>query len=145
MTSAQPATQSAAQISAAQTSACGDATMAIAPSAPVEVTNHHAGTQSHLMSSGEDRGSGRIQLVKPFAESQPCASKGKPPTENNSLRLIAIGSRQTLINNMKMLHMLRYAEIGNWSKLQRGPNPGEFMSVLTLRSPHPWITSLNLD
>lgn len=88
--------------------------------------------------SGEDRGSGRVQFMKAFEGTKSNRSKNKQSVDNHSLRLIAIGSRQTLINNMKMLHMLRYADIGDWSKLQRGPNPGEFMSVLTLRSPHLW-------
>jgi hypothetical protein len=99
---------------------------------------------AHLAPAEEDRGSGRLQLLKPFAANSTDRikdrSQAQQPTEPSSLRLIAIGSRQTLINNMKMLHLLRYADIGDWSKLQRGPNPGEFMSVLTLRSPHLWIS-----
>ncbi|MDX2212756.1 MAG: hypothetical protein SFY66_05645 [Oculatellaceae cyanobacterium bins.114] len=135
MTSAQP-TQSAAQ-----TRASVDLTAATPNSSvSAEVTQPHPGNQTHFKSAGEDRGSGRVQLAQPIPLSKSCRSKIKQPMDNNSLRLIAIGSRQTLINNMKMLHMLNYAEIGAWSKLQRGPNPGEFMSVLTLRSPHPWIS-----
>lgn len=128
-------TQSAAQIHASVDAVTSGG------SASVEVLKSPAATQTHLMPSEEgDRGSGRVRLIKPFAASKSRRTKAKQPVENHSLRLIAIGSRQTIINNMKMLHMLKYAEIGDWSKLQRGPNPGEFMSVLTLRSPRPWIS-----
>jgi hypothetical protein len=104
------------------------------------------GIQAHMAPSSDDdssgRGSGRLQLVKPLASTANHSrrSKNKPPSDAGSVKLIAIGSRQALLNNMKTLHTLRYADIGDWSKLQRGPNPGEFMAVLTVRSPRLWTS-----
>jgi hypothetical protein len=129
MTSTQPSAQSQAFVNSA--------TSPLTASAPkaADCTPH-----AHLVPSEEDRGSGRFQLMKSLPAPRQQHSQVKQPTDHSSLRLIAIGSRQTLINNMKMLHLLRYADMGDWSKLQRGPNPGEFMSVLTLRSPHIWTS-----
>lgn len=63
---------------------------------------------------------------------------GSDSTDSNScsnqiFRLIAMGSRQTIIDNIKTLHCLGYAEVIAWSPLQRGFGENEFMSILTLR------------
>jgi hypothetical protein len=48
-----------------------------------------------------------------------------------SLRLLIIGSRQGVTGMIQTLHRLRFAEVGEWSPLLPGPNPGEVMSILT--------------
>lgn len=52
--------------------------------------------------------------------------------ERESVRLLAIGSRQRVISVIHRLHKLNFAEVGAWSPLLPGPNPGEVMSILTL-------------
>jgi hypothetical protein len=49
-----------------------------------------------------------------------------------SVRLLAIGSRQAVLHAIHRLHRLKFAEAGDWSPLLPGPNPGEVMSILTL-------------
>lgn len=78
------------------------------------------------------RGSGRVVPM----ESRASADDATSPAVSGKirpLRLICIGSREDLVSNIKVLHLLRYANAADWSKLQPGPNPGEFMSVVTLR------------
>ncbi len=55
-----------------------------------------------------------------------------PEPERESVRLLAIGSRQGVTSVIHRLHKLNFAEVGAWSPLLPGPNPGEVMSILTL-------------
>ncbi len=58
-----------------------------------------------------------------------------PEPERESVRLLAIGSRQgviAVIHKLHKLNKLNFAEVGAWSPLLPGPNPGEVMSILTL-------------
>ncbi|MGA7932550.1 MAG: hypothetical protein WCA35_03130 [Kovacikia sp.] len=55
-----------------------------------------------------------------------------PEPERESVRLLAIGSRQEVMSVIYKLHKLNFAEVGAWSPLLPGPNPGEVMSILTL-------------
>jgi len=55
-----------------------------------------------------------------------------PEPERETVRLLAIGSRQEIIAVIHKLHKLNFAEVGAWSPLLPGPNPGEAMSILTL-------------
>ena len=55
-----------------------------------------------------------------------------PEPERESVRLLAIGSRQGVIAVIHKLHKLKFAEVGAWSPLLPGPNPDEVMSILTL-------------
>jgi hypothetical protein len=55
-----------------------------------------------------------------------------PEPERESVRLLAIGSRQGVIVVIHKLHKLGFAEVGAWIPLLPGPNPGEVMSILTL-------------
>lgn len=55
-----------------------------------------------------------------------------PEPERESVRLLAIGSRQGVMSVIHKLHKLNFAEVGAWSPLLPGPNPGEVMSILTL-------------
>ncbi|MBW4470455.1 MAG: hypothetical protein KME45_08605 [Stenomitos rutilans HA7619-LM2] len=57
------------------------------------------------------------------------AREGTP--ERESLRLLLIGSRHGVVGTIQTLHRLRFAEVGEWSPLLPGPNPGEVMSILT--------------
>lgn len=57
------------------------------------------------------------------------------PTSCNreSVRVLLIGSRLGVIRAIHKFYRLKVAEVGDWSPLQPGPKPGEFMSILTLR------------
>ncbi|WP_421657231.1 hypothetical protein [Leptothermofonsia sp. ETS-13] len=55
----------------------------------------------------------------------------EPPPERESLRILVIGSRRGVTGAVQTLHRLRFAEVGEWSPLMPGPNPGEVMSILT--------------
>ncbi|MGB7058861.1 MAG: hypothetical protein WBD58_14235 [Geitlerinemataceae cyanobacterium] len=48
-----------------------------------------------------------------------------------SIRLMAIGSREGVLRVIHTLHRLRFAEISEWSPLLPAPTPGEVMSILT--------------
>jgi hypothetical protein len=62
--------------------------------------------------------------------SQELSTTREPRRE--TVRLLAIGSREGVNNVIHRLHNLRFAEAGSWSPLLPGPNPGEVMSILTL-------------
>ena len=49
-----------------------------------------------------------------------------------SVRLLLIGSRQGVTRTIHKFFRLKVAEVGDWSPLQAGPKPGEYMSILTL-------------
>jgi hypothetical protein len=57
------------------------------------------------------------------------------PTSSHreSVRVLLIGSRLGVIRTIKRFYRLKVAEVGDWSPLQPGPKPGEYMSILTLR------------
>jgi hypothetical protein len=83
----------------------------------------------------EERGSGRLSLVEPgeAPRKTPAKTAKVQPTKSVPFRLIAIGSRESIMENIKILHHLGYAETIQWSNLQRGGKPGEFISILTVR------------
>ena len=47
------------------------------------------------------------------------------------LRLLAIGSREGVIETIHTLHVLGYADVGAWSPVLPVPNSTEVMSILT--------------
>lgn len=51
--------------------------------------------------------------------------------DRESLRVLLIGSRHGVTGTIQTLHRLRFAEVGEWSPLLPGSNPGEVMSILT--------------
>jgi hypothetical protein len=51
--------------------------------------------------------------------------------ESEKIRLLAIGSREGVIETIHTLHSLGYAEAGLWSPLLPAPAEGEVMSILT--------------
>lgn len=59
------------------------------------------------------------------------AISADPPEGRESVRLLVIGSRAGVINVIHTLHHHGFAEVGAWSPLLPGPNPGEVMSILT--------------
>lgn len=53
------------------------------------------------------------------------------PEEPDHLRVLLIGPRQSVISTIHTLHVLGFAEPGNWSPLLRGSQPGTVISILT--------------
>lgn len=51
--------------------------------------------------------------------------------EPDRLRVLLIGSRHSVISTIHTLHVLGFAEVGQWSPLQPGPQPGTVISILT--------------
>lgn len=78
--------------------------------------------------------------MQSFLTSQ-VASKNEPlstistplpsPDEPDRLRVLLIGPRQGVISTIHTLHVLGFAESGNWSPLLPGPQPGTVISILT--------------
>lgn len=64
--------------------------------------------------------------VHALLKTTPNEKPGREP-----VRLLAIGSRQGVLNLIYTLHRLKFAEVGAWSPLLPAPNPGEVMSILT--------------
>ena len=55
-------------------------------------------------------------------------------SEQAVVRISVVGSRKTVLETIHTLYKLGFAPVGDWSKLQRGPQPGQFVSVLIRRS-----------
>jgi len=55
-------------------------------------------------------------------------------SEQEVVRISVVGSRKTVLETIHTLYKLGFAPVGDWSKLQRGPQPGQFVSVLIRRS-----------
>lgn len=72
----------------------------------------------------EDKISNQEAATAPDSPTQ--ARGGREP-----LRILVIGSRPGVIGTIHTLHRLGYAQIGEWSLLLPGPNPGEVMAILT--------------
>lgn len=50
--------------------------------------------------------------------------------ERETIKHTLIGSSKAVIGTIRVLHQLRYAEIGDWSPLLTTGNADEFMSIL---------------
>lgn len=90
---------------------------------------------TNITTKKSEREPGRFTVVRPI---EPTATPSIPPKEQPQqqrvpFRLIAIGSREAVVNNIKTLHCLGYAKAFAWTRIQRGPNLGEYMSILTIR------------
>ncbi|MFM7449888.1 MAG: hypothetical protein ACKO24_14995, partial [Leptolyngbyaceae cyanobacterium] len=72
----------------------------------------------------EDKISHQEAITAPDSPTQPRG--GREP-----LRMLVIGSRPGVTGTIHTLHRLGYAQIGEWSPLLPGPNPGEVMAILT--------------
>ncbi|MBE9115410.1 hypothetical protein IQ249_05800 [Lusitaniella coriacea LEGE 07157] len=64
----------------------------------------------------------QIQLQTPPRESVP---------HREPVRLMLMGSRQGVTRIIHTLHVLGFAEVGEWSPLLPGRTAGEVMSILT--------------
>lgn len=51
--------------------------------------------------------------------------------ERDRIRLLAVGSREGVVDVIRTLHRLGFAEVGAWSPLLPAPGDGEVMSILT--------------
>ena len=68
----------------------------------------------------------------PHDEPSPTIAKlPQHPEGPDRLRILLIGPRQSVISTIHTLHVLGFAEAGNWSPLLPGPQPGTVISVLT--------------
>ena len=66
------------------------------------------------------------------SSSPPLASEPSPsvPKESEEVKVILQGSPRAIANEMHVLHLKGYAEIGRWSPLQPTGKAGEFISIL---------------
>lgn len=130
LNAASQSSNSAAPISAVPASHAPSQT-SDATSAPVSKTRTKSAKTKEIKADG--RGSGRLTWVHPASNASANTADTETASNSRSLTLIVIGSPQSVSNSIKTLHYLRYANATDWSKFQRGPNPGEVMSVLTVR------------
>lgn len=84
----------------------------------------------------DDRGSGRYRLtVLPTANHRLTPlNTARPATQRatrETFKLLAIGSRQMISDNINELHLMGYAHSQEWSRIMPAPKRGEFMSILT--------------
>ncbi|HAZ45231.1 MAG TPA: hypothetical protein DDW76_06635 [Cyanobacteria bacterium UBA11369] len=49
------------------------------------------------------------------------------------LRVMVIGSHRGVTSTIHLLHVLGFAQVGDWSRLLPAPNSSEVMSILTRR------------
>jgi hypothetical protein len=70
-----------------------------------------------------------ILTAQPFADSLP--GNGNDCFEQ--VKILVIGSRYGVTSTIQTLHVLRFAEVGQWSRLLPAPTPGEVMSILVRR------------
>jgi|GEM_PF-525800 len=82
---------------------------------------------------------GKQSVLTDPPQAGPEAAMLKPSGESKSarepLRVLIIGPRQGVISTIHTLYLLGFAEVGEWSPLIPGPNPGEVMSILTRSFP----------
>jgi hypothetical protein len=82
----------------------------------------------------------QTRLSQPEVASSPasCQPTGTPPSEQDPLKHLLIGSPRPIRHTIHQLHILGYAEAGFWSPLMAipqqhlviTPNAGEMMSLL---------------
>jgi hypothetical protein len=63
----------------------------------------------------------------------PAADIPAPSDEWELLRVIVIGSHRGVNSTISLLHVLGFADVGDWSRLLRMPNSSEMMRILTRR------------
>ncbi len=75
--------------------------------------------------------------IENFLPTSPVESSDSPGlaieavSGRDAVRLIAIGSRHSVLSVIYALHRLHFAQVGDWSPLLPAPTPGEVMSILT--------------
>lgn len=80
----------------------------------------------------DGRGSGR-RLTLVHSTDQPRNSRTfthRAQSQKEVFKLLAIGSRQTIDENIRKLHLLGYADLHLWSRMLPAPHKGEYMSIL---------------
>ena len=55
-------------------------------------------------------------------------------SEQEVVLLTVVGSRKAVLETIHTLYRLGFAAVGDWSPPQRGPKPGQVVSVLIRRS-----------
>ena len=55
-------------------------------------------------------------------------------SEQEVVQITVVGSRAAVLETIHTLYRVGFAAVGDWSKLQRGPRPGQVISVLIRRS-----------
>ena len=55
-------------------------------------------------------------------------------SEQEVVRITVVGSRAAVLETVHTLYRLGFASVGDWSPPQRGPKPGQVISVLIRRS-----------
>ena len=63
-----------------------------------------------------------------------CPNDGSAVSEQEVVQITVTGSRKAVLETIYTLYRLGFAAVGDWSKLQPGPKPGQFISVLIKRS-----------
>ncbi len=58
------------------------------------------------------------------------SDSAEPSPSREPLRILLIGSRKGITQIIQRLHILRFAEVGEWSPILPTGNPGELMSIL---------------
>ena len=59
---------------------------------------------------------------------------GSAESEQEIVQITVIGSQKTVLETIHTLYRLGFATVGDWSPPQRGPKPGQVISVLIKRS-----------
>ncbi len=65
-----------------------------------------------------------VTLAQVLAANQPV------PSDRESLKVILVGSRNTVTQTIRQLHKLGFAEAGAWSPLLPTATQGQFMTIL---------------
>ncbi|MGD1861596.1 MAG: hypothetical protein ACFB0E_16715 [Leptolyngbyaceae cyanobacterium] len=73
------------------------------------------------------------------SDSSPPARESAQPSQQSEaitsdsipLRIIVSGTRKNVLSTIHTFHALGFAEVREWSLLQQGRLPGQFMSILT--------------
>ena len=76
-----------------------------------------------------------ILTATPFADSLP----GNGNSSFEQVKVLVIGSRYGVTLTIQTLHVLRFAEVGQWIRLLPAPTPGEVMSILIRRIASPTV------
>ena len=72
-------------------------------------------------------------IANPFADSLAAQDEGG----FEQVRVLVIGYHYGINSTIQTLHVLGFADVGQWSPLLRKPGSGEWMRILTRRIPRP--------
>lgn len=70
-------------------------------------------------------------MVEEFLRSDSIPSGSETENEREPLRMMLIGSRARVMEEIHYLYAKGVAEVGDWSPLMPSPNPGEVMTIRT--------------